>query len=121
MKKLDLSAELQKILNDYNDDVMKAVEEEGTKLGRKAVNELKSTSPKKRGKYARGWKSKKLAGSLGNFESVVYNSTHPGLTHLLEKGHATRNGGRTAAQPHIKPVEEQVKREYEENLKARLS
>ena len=43
---------------------------------------------------------------------VVY-SDMPGLTHLLEHGHdIIKNGvkvGRTKAQPHIKPVEEEGK------------
>lgn len=121
MIRLELTIELGKILDEYNDEVIEVVQEEGEKLAKKAVSQLKATSPKKRGKYAQGWASKKLAIGRGNFESVVYNSTHPGLTHLLEKGHATKSGGRTMAQPHIKPVEEQVKEEYEQNLKARLS
>lgn len=121
MIRLELSIELGKILDDYNDKVIEVVQDEGEKLAKKAVSQLKATSPKKRGKYASGWRSKKIAGSKGNFESVVYNGPYPGLTHLLENGHITRNGGRTKAQPHIKPVEEQIKKEYEQNLKARLS
>ena len=33
------------------------------------------------------------------------------MTHLLEKGHANRDGGRTKAYPHIKPAEEEAVKE----------
>jgi hypothetical protein len=43
-------------------------------------------------------------------DTVVYNRTMPGLTHLLENGHVIRNKkgdyGRTSGKKHIKPVEE---------------
>lgn len=39
------------------------------------------------------------------------------LTHLLEKGHATRNGGRTRAFPHIKYGDEYAKSELPKRIK----
>ena len=54
-------------------------------------------------------------------ESAVYNRTKPGLTHLLEKGHAKRGGGRVAGKPHIAPAEEYAVSELEAAIKRGLS
>lgn len=47
----------------------------------------------------------------------IGNKNKPGLVHLLEHGHATLNGGRTRAFPHMEPTREFV----EEDLRERLA
>ena len=39
---------------------------------------------------------------------TVFNKKHYQLTHLLEYGHQSRNGGRVRAFSHIAPVNEQI-------------
>lgn len=97
--------EIQKIAEGYVEEVNKAVAEVLPKVGKDAVKELKQTSPKKTGRYAKGWTSKVEKERLSTSVSI-YNKDRYQLTHLLEKGHAKVNGGRVPAHPHIKPAED---------------
>lgn len=103
----ELGKAIQQVVEEYSEEAQKVVEETLPKVGKDAVKELKKRSPKKTGKYAKGWKSKVEKDRLGS-KVVVYNKTSYQLTHLLEKGHANRNGGRTNGNPHIKPTEDKA-------------
>lgn len=110
----DLAGEVEKILNEYGDEVSERMAEVVEKVAKKGVKQLKATSPvdigaPKSGSYAKGWavetsgkKHKQLTCS-----ATIYNR-QPGLPHLLEHGHALRQGGRSPAKPHIKPVEDML-------------
>lgn len=97
--------------------IAKAVAKEGTK-------KLKATSPRgrgsKKGHYADGWGATYLKKGNGKFQFVVHNKKKPGLTHLLENGHALNIGGKAGAIIHIKPVEEWCNEEFERRVEMRL-
>lgn len=115
----DLARVVQKELEDYverSTETVKAVVEDSTQ---EAVNELKQHSPKNRGKYARGWTSTATNETNLALTKTIHNRT-PGLTHLLENGHAKRGGGRVEGIRHIAPVEEKMIRQFEERLKEKL-
>ena len=115
----DLAWFVQKELEDYverSTETVKAVVEDSTQ---EAVNELKQHSPKNRGKYARGWTSTATKETNLALTKTIHNRT-PGLTHLLENGHAKRGGGRVEGIRHIAPVEEKMIRRFEERLKEKL-
>lgn len=104
----------------YVEDIQEDVEEVSNQIGKEARDELKQTSPKKTGKYAKGWTVRKDKKNKNYYTVKVWNKTSYQLTHLLEFGHATRNGGRTRAIPHIRPVEEKYKKEFEKILKEKI-
>ena len=77
---------------------------------KKAANtvkkEITAGAPSRSGKYAKSWRTKTVKESSTALEITVYSPTRYMLAHLLEHGHAKRNGGRVRAIPHIAPAEE---------------
>lgn len=102
---------IKKILEDYTEEVTKGVEENAILLGEEAVKTLKASGPKNTGKYRKGWRAKVLK-DKGHINVIVHNAKYYRLTHLLEYGHAKRNGGRTRGYAHIVPVEKLVKEKF---------
>lgn len=108
-----LAAEIARGLSEYSQEVVEKVNISSEKVGKSAVKQLKQTSPKRHGKYAKSWtmKTEKLFGQPDK-RIVHVKAPHYRLTHLLEKGHAKVNGGRVDGIPHIRPAEEEVIREF---------
>lgn len=101
-----------------NEDIKEAVNETTQEIKK----ELKSASGLTEWTdYNKGWTSKALIKNSNVTKNVIYNKTHYQLTHLLEKGHAKVNGGRTRAFPHIAPAEENAGELLEAKIKAKLT
>lgn len=115
----DFSKTITDMLTAYGDEAQIIVDEEIEKMSKEGVKKLKKTSPKERGDYAKGWKMRKKKTRFG-LEVTLYNATHGWLVHLLENGHAKRNGGRVAAEPHVKPVQDWLETKIVKDLKEKL-
>ena len=111
----DFAADIQKILKQYEQETVKDVKKVTKKLANRGAKELREKSQFNTGKYASGWTSKVEDGVL-SCVGIIYNKT-PGLPHLLENGHALRNGGRMSGRTHIAPVEEQLVKDYEQAVR----
>ena len=100
------------------DDVMK---DEIDKLSNELVRDLKNDPiiPERTGKYKKGFRVKKTAEGTGYKKNTIYNTKYR-LTHLLERGHETRNGGRTKAYPHWEHAQEKAET-LDERIARRLS
>jgi hypothetical protein len=107
MPMIDITREIQKQLKYYAKDVAKKIDESQDEIASQLVQNLKQDSPKRRPSYAKGWRVKKVKG-----KSVIHNATDYQLTHLLEHGHATRNGERFDGEVHIRPNEEKAIRDF---------
>ena len=115
-----LEATIGALLNDYSDSVILATKNSVKSNAKTCCENIKADSPKKTGKYSRGWRVR-IEESPLEIKGIVYNGTCPALTHLLENGHGLRNGGRARAFPHIKKNEqaanENTLKEIEEAVK----
>ena len=98
----DLAGEIVLAVRTYTEEVGEAIEEAVKETAQALAADLRETSPKDTGEYAKGWTARKE----GPGRYVVYNKKKPQLTHLLEHGHAKRGGGRVEGRPHIKPAKE---------------
>lgn len=117
-----LTEEVKKILEDYGEDVQQNLGTIVKKMSQKGASTLRSQSRGTfggSGAYAKGWTSTAQTGRV-SAQGTIYNQDLPGLPHLLEHGHANRNGGRTAGRAHIAPVEEALVREFETEVKSKL-
>jgi hypothetical protein len=99
-----------------NEEALRAHVKDACKVAR---DDLRKTSPRRKsgetaGDYAKGWSYAIEETAEGAYKGTVYNKTDYQLTHLLEKGHAKRNGGRVAAIPHIEPAFEDARKVMEE-------
>lgn len=120
IKAEELESTLKQYLNEYQEEIGKAVKETTDDITKEAVKEIKKTSPRRKGTrknpYYKGWTKQTGKQNKGKYIVKIHNKTNYQLTHLLEFGHATRNGKRTKAIPHIRPLEEKYNKIYEEKL-----
>ena len=112
----DIRAQLNKILEEYAEDIQDVLDDNAQAVAREAAKEIKSKAPRRTGEYAAGITTKLTSKGRTGKTYTVYNKNKPQLTHLLEHGHAKVNGGRVAGTPHWAPAEETAIREYEDRI-----
>ena len=91
------------------------------KAGNTVKKETQANAPVKSGRYKKSWAVKRQKETSTTLEMVVHSRNRYQLTHLLEKGHAKRGGGRVKAMPHIGPAEEKGIRMLENSIRKGLS
>ena len=112
----DMTQAIMKELKQYSKDLNEEIKLDTKKVAKEAVKELKATSPKKTGAYAKSWTEKESVKGENVSKRVIYNKDHYQLTHLLENGHAKVKGGRVEGRPHIRPAEEKAIKNLEEEI-----
>lgn len=109
----ELAGEIVLAIRAYTEDVSEAIDQAARDTAKALAKDLRETSPKRTGEYAKGWTHRKEA--PGSYR--VYNKTKPQLTHLLEHGHAKAGGGRVEGIPHIKPARDRHIPQFEKKVR----
>lgn len=111
----DLGEEIAQQLKEWSNIEVRRAVNEGIKETAKAAEKLlKQGGPyeERTGEYTKDWtheiRKSRAAAITGLDEYSVHNKKHYQLTHLLEYGHQSRNGGRVRAFSHITPTNELV-------------
>lgn len=133
-----LSSAVMEYLQEYKEDIDNDVKELADKNIKEARNELKSISPKSKkkvylrrfssgesdvqtpGSYASSWSTKNGKKAKDLYSKVAYNKKYYRLTHLLEFGHANRDGSRTKPIPHIRSTEDKYREKFIKELEQKI-
>ena len=116
----DLVEAVRGELEEYADEVTGDVKQAVKEVAKATVKEVKAKSPVKTGNYKKSWGQVKVSETKGSVVISIRNKKYYWLTHLLENGHALKNGDRTRAFPHIKPAEDFAARELGKKVKAKI-
>ncbi len=116
----ELANEIMTMFIDYIDEIDEEVVSLSDTLANQAKKDLKASSPKKDGDYAKGWAISQHQRGKRYYGKAIHNKEEYRLTHLLEFGHATKDGKRTQAYPHIRPVESKYKQKFVDELERKI-
>lgn len=118
----NLDTAISGILSKYAEETttnLQQATKEVAQAGAKAINS-EAGSKFKGKKYKSSWTYEVKNSRLGATATIY--SKKPGLPHLLEHGHASRNGGRpVAGRIHIQPVNDEIERDFERKVMARIT
>ena len=117
----DLASEVMKGLNEYAELADVSMKKAVRKTATAVKNEISANAPKKSGRYRKSWTARKTRENSHTLEMTVHSKDRYQIAHLLEHGHAKRNGGRVAAIPHIAPAEEHGEEMLESLIEEALS
>ena len=116
-----LAAAVMKELEDYAETTTDGVKTAVKKVANNVKKEISAGAPVRSGQYAKSWTTRTTAENSHALEITVHSRNRYQLAHLLEHGHAKRNGGRVAARPHIAAAEEhgieELEREIERSVR----
>ena len=122
-----LAKEIEQALVDFAGVTEEACEKGVLETADEAVQALRNAHPSGSGvygswdKYNRGWKVMQTkTDKRYHRKATIHNATDYQLTHLLEKGHAKVNGGRTRAFPHIAPVADKCESDLIQNIRKHI-
>ena len=115
-----LADAVMETLEEYADLAAEDVKQAVRDAGETVRKEIRANAPKDTGDYAKSWAVKKSKETSNSITMTVYSRNRYYLAHLLEFGHAKRNGGRVSGKSHIAPAEEKGIQQLEEEIERSL-
>lgn len=111
---------ISRALEEYGDEASEGVRKAVMNTAESVRKDVRAHAPANTGRYRRSWAVKKVKDTPGSVTLAVHSRDRYQLTHLLEFGHAKRNGGRTEGKPHIVPAEAKLEETLTRELKKEL-
>lgn len=115
-----MADEIMKGLTKYAELATEDMKEAVKSASRVVQKDIKTNAPKDTGAYGKSWTTKKVSETSNKLHMVVHSKNRYQLAHLLEYGHAKRNGGRVEGKAHIAPAEQRGIRQLEEDIEKAL-
>ena len=121
----NLAEAIEKELTIYHEDVNEKLRDVTRRNMAELVRKTRATAPKgKRGQFRKAISGdfSGLARGRRTVSALWYvKKPHYRLTHLIVKGHATKDGNRTKANPFLQDALDEVLPNYEEEIKEVLT
>lgn len=118
----NMANEIQRQLGAYSKEVTDEIKKTVDEVSKDCLQEIKSHITFNDKNYSKNMAIKKVRETETSKENVWYvKPPYYRLTHLLEYGHATRNGGSTRAFEHIKFGEELIERDLPKKVEEILN
>ena len=108
-------------LKQYSQDITDQLKKDVRQVANECRDEIRDNSPVLTGDYKKGWRTATIYEGVEDIRVSVHNKTDYQLNHLLEDGHATKDGtGRVEGIPHIAPAEEHAAEKLETRVKVAI-
>lgn len=114
----DIADTIARELSTYTQEIADGVKAAADTTAKELLNNTRADAPVRSGDYKKAMAIKTRHES--NYEKRLtwyVKPPHYRLTHLLEKGHAKRGGGRVKAYPHVAKNEEKAIADFEDRVK----
>lgn len=115
------------MLDEYDADLNDVLSEVAEECAKETAQDLKAVaSNPKTGKpwkkYSKAWTADEQTVARGLRSWVVHlKKPYYRIGHLLEFGHAKRDGGRVDGYPHIEPIEQKAATKFEQSVKEKAN
>ena len=116
----NMAEAIMKELDEYSELASDSVKTAVKDAAKTVKTEISANAPVRTGKYKKSWTTKTTDESSNSLHITVHSKNRYQIAHLLEHGHAKRNGGRVRAIPHIAPAEEIGVEQLERDIKSAL-